>query len=313
LRQPVHHIGPPPSFAGDPLTDEDLQLGLYVLYELHYRSFPGVADGWEWEPSLLAFRRSLERAFEEACRDECAPTSTTRVADELRRAVEEFDGPSLSSYMLQQGTLDDMQEFAIHRSLYQLKEADPHTWAIPRLGGRAKAGLVQIQFDEYGGGDMDAMHSSLFAVTMESLGLDPGYGAYLDMVPGVTLATCNLASMFGLHRRLRGALAGHLTIFEMTSQLPMSRYAKALERFGVGATARHFYDVHVEADGRHQLVALTELATALADQEPALAADIVFGGQALMNVEARFAEHLLAAWRTGRSSLLRHTALEATA
>lgn len=28
---------------------------------------------------------------------------------------------------------------------YQLKEADLHTWAIPRLAGRSKAALVSIQ------------------------------------------------------------------------------------------------------------------------------------------------------------------------
>ena len=35
-----------------------------------------------------------------------------------------------------------------------------------------------------------------------ALGLDPSYGAYLDLIPGVTLATVNLMSLFGLHRRL---------------------------------------------------------------------------------------------------------------
>jgi hypothetical protein len=59
------------------------------------------------------------------------------------------------------------------------------------------------QFDEFGLGDVDAMHSSLFQVTMAELGLDPSHGAYLDVIPGPALATCNLVTMFGLHRRLR--------------------------------------------------------------------------------------------------------------
>ena len=99
-----------------------------------------------------------------------------------------------------------MREFAIHRSLYQRKEADPHTFAIPRVSGPAKAALVEIQFDEYGSGVLEDMHSELFADTMRALDLDPTYGAYLDVVPAVTLATTNLVSMFGLHRRWRGAL-----------------------------------------------------------------------------------------------------------
>ena len=43
----------------DVLADDDLQLALWVMYELHYRGFDGVADGWEWDPDLLRLRRDL--------------------------------------------------------------------------------------------------------------------------------------------------------------------------------------------------------------------------------------------------------------
>ena len=157
------------------------------------------------------------------------------------------------------------------------------------------------------------MHSSLFAATMQAVGLDPTYGAYVERLPGVTLATGNLVTMFGLHRRLRGALVGHLTVFEMTSVIPMARYSQALRRLGVAPVARRFYDVHVEADAHHELVALHDLAVSLARQEPQLAGDILFGARALMDVEARFAEHVLSAWQAGRSSLLDNPALASTA
>src|SRR3954453_8532410 len=60
--------GAPAVTADDPLGDDDLQLALYLCYELHYRSFAGVDERWEWEPSLLEFRRRLERQFEAALR-----------------------------------------------------------------------------------------------------------------------------------------------------------------------------------------------------------------------------------------------------
>ena len=114
----------------------------------------------------------------------------------------------------------------------------------------------------------------------------------------------NLISYFGLHRRWRGALVGHLSAFEMTSVAPMGRYAAAARRFGLPPDATRFYDVHVIADQHHQHVAATDLAGGLAAAEPELAPDIVFGARALMAVEARFTEHLLSAWAAGRSSLL---------
>ncbi len=50
----------------DPLADDDLQLALYLCFELHYRSFPNVDPAWEWSPSLLAVRALLEQAFFDA-------------------------------------------------------------------------------------------------------------------------------------------------------------------------------------------------------------------------------------------------------
>ena len=103
--------------------------------------------------------------------------------------------------MAKKATAEQLREFLIHKSLYQLKEADPHTWAIPRLTGRAKAALVEIQADEYGGGRPERMHSALFARTMRGLGLNDSYGGYVDVVPAITLASVNMMSLFGLNRQ----------------------------------------------------------------------------------------------------------------
>lgn len=290
--------------SADPLADEDLQLALYCCYELHYRGFAGVEGEWEWDPQLLLLRHGLEGAMEAALRAEVTPFAggATEVVDELWAMVG-GDGPSLSGWLLERGTRMQAEELAVHRSAYQLKEADPHTWAIPRLTGEAKAAMVAIQYDEYGDGVASAMHASLFADTLRSLGLDPLYGAYLDRLPAATLATTNLISLFGLHRRLRGALVGHLALFEMTSVGPMSRYAAWLRRLGVSATGRRFYDVHVEADEVHQHVAADALVGGLLRSEPSLAADVIFGARALASVEARFSSHLRNCWDAGRSSL----------
>jgi hypothetical protein len=291
----------------DPLVDDDLQLALYLCYELHYRSFADVPDGMEWDSSLLAFRAELERAFElrlleESCGHTHPPIDQS-VERELSDLIASAGGPSLSTYLLQEGSLAQMREFAMHRSAYQRKEADPHTWAIPRLDGPAKAALVRIQADEYGFGEHRAMHQHLFGITMRELGLDPSYGVYVERLPGSTLAAVNVISLFGLHRRWRGALVGHLTVYEMTSVVPMARYSAALARLGVNDAARRFYDVHVSADAEHEEIALHDMAGSLARQEPSLRADIVFGARAALAVEARQTQHLLDSWTGGRSSL----------
>jgi hypothetical protein len=288
------------------LGDEDLQLALYLCYELHYRSFEGIDPDWEWDPGLLALRGELERIFLAALTAVVAQRSdvdANSVGELLFELSEDESGPSLSKYLEFHGTLDQFREFAIHRSAYQLKEADPHSWAIPRLDGAPKSALVEVQADEYGGGHPDRIHSALFAKAMDALGLDSSYGAYLDRIPAVTLATVNLMSLFGLHRRWRGAIVGHLAMFEITSPVPNRRYGNGLRRLGLGPDALDFYDEHVEADSVHENIAAYDLAGGLAREHPELAAAIVFGAVCLLELEGRFAEHLLGCWERGESSL----------
>ena len=318
LTQKAHPL-PPASVAepADPLTDEDLQLALYVSYELHYRGFDGVDERWEWEPSALALRGTLERMMETALRQavgELPATIDPSETDRVLRAVSEADpGPSLSVYLAREGTREQVLEFVVHRSAYQLKEADPHSGALPRLSGAPKAALVEVQADEYGGGRTDRIHAELFARSMEALGLDSGYGAYLDHIPGVTLATVNLMSLLGLQRRLRGAIVGHLALFEMTSSVPNRRYADALRRLGYGENATAFFDEHVEADSVHENIAAVDLAGGLARQEPEVAADVLWGAAALVAVEGTWARHVIGAWERGDSSLLHPLSLAASA
>ena len=299
-------LSSPPSVFDTAAPDDfdDLQLALYSCYELHYRGFDGVDPRWEWEPSLLAFRGGLEREFEAELRSpahELGPSEEVDVT--LRELALSEGGPSLSKYLERSAPLWQVREFMVHRSAYQLKEADPHSWAIPRLWGAPKAALVEVQADEYGGGRPERVHAELFRRAMVALGLDGSYGAYLDVIPGVTLATVNLMSLFGLHRRLRGALVGHLALFEMTSSIPNRRYAAGLRRLGFGGDATAFFDEHVIADAVHESIAAVDLAGGLVRQDPALAPDVVWGARALLELERRWATDVLAAWDEGASSL----------
>lgn len=303
------HALPPIEVTGpaDVLADEDLQLALYLCYELSYRGLPGVDPEWEWEPSLLALRRELEAAFDGALTELAGPPGESAAPEEmdlaLRAIADADDGPSLSVFAERHATLDQMLEFMVHRSAYQLKEADPHSFALPRLYGRPKAALVEIQADEYGGGRVERIHAELFARAMRAVGLDAEYGAYLDRVPAPTLATVNLMSRWGLHRRWRGAIVGHLALFEMTSSIPNHRYGAALRRLGFGEDATAFFDEHVLADAVHENVAAVDLAGGLVAQEPSLGPDVLWGARVLAAVEGLWSQHLLSRWESGESSL----------
>lgn len=290
------------------LTDEDLQCALFVLYELHYRGFEGVSDAWEWDPGLIRARSVIEERFEAALREAVEvpplPEPTRQaVASALFDLTDADSGPSLSRFVATSATLEQLGEFLMQRSIYQLKEADPHAWAIPRLGGDAKAALVEIEADEYGGGDPRRMHSTIFAQTMAGFGLVTEYGHYFDAVPAITLASANMMSLFGLHRRLRGAIVGHLAAFEMTSTAPNRLYGSAFRRQGFGPDVTWYFDEHVEADAVHEQIAARDLAGGLVEAEPRLLADVMFGAAACLTVDGMVGAHMLDAWSAGESSL----------
>ncbi|MBT0994512.1 iron-containing redox enzyme family protein [Cellulomonas sp. DKR-3] len=290
--------------GGAALDDEDLQLSLWLLHELHHRGFDDVDPGREWETALVATRVVLERALEATLRATVTvPRAGDDVAETLFAMTAPTPGPSLSRYVARSADAEQARELVVHRSLYQLAEADPHTWAIPRLSGRAKAALVEIQADEYGGGDPERMHSALFARTMRGVGLVDEYGYYVDRVPAVTLAHLSTMRMLGLNRRLRGAAVGHLAAFEMTSSLPNRRYGDGFRRLGFDAATTEYFDEHVEADAVHEQIAARDMAGGLVADEPELRDDVLFGAAACLATDELVADAMLAAWRAGRSSL----------
>jgi hypothetical protein len=281
---------------------DDVQLALYLCYEVQYTGLPGT-EHLEWDGRLIGARRILEEAFaDRLARDIASSAAGPRTAppagvgELVGHLLDTDDGPSLSRHMESEGTLDQMRDVVVHRSPYQLKEGDPHTAGIQRLDGAAKQILVKIQAGEYGA---DApgrrTHAALFADTMRSLGLDATPNVYLDRLPASSLAISNLISLFGMNRRWRGTLVGQLAAFEMSSVVPMGRYSRGLERMGAPEAARKFYDVHVLADAEHEVMAL-DMVHAQCTAEPHTADDVIFGVQASLVVERWFAETLLGSW-----------------
>lgn len=294
--------------ASDIIRDDDIQLALFLLYSSAYGSLPALDAGLEWDPHLLMTRRILEDAFERAVRENVPmPELPEPTVDAVGRALFALaaadTGPSLSRYFAKKATREQAEEMLVQRSVYTLREADPHSWAIPRLTGRPKAALVEIQADEYGGGRPDRVHAVLFANAMRAAGLDATYGAYIDDVPALTLASFNMMSMFGLNRRLLGAIVGHLAAFEMTSSIPCKLYADGLRRLDFDQDVVEYFDEHIEADAVHEQIAARDLAGGLAEDRPDLLADIMFGAAACLTVDGWSGAHMLDAWAAGESSL----------
>ncbi|WP_373696031.1 iron-containing redox enzyme family protein [Actinomycetospora aurantiaca] len=291
-----------PSEPGLDPYGEDLQLALYVLYELHYHGFAGVDPELEWEPDLLRLRRSLETTFLTALQAE-VPAGDDVDAEVEALLVEQVGGDGPSYRLARDGELWQLREYVIHRSIYHLKEADPQAWVIPRIDGQAKASLVTVEHDEFGAGRGERVHAQVFADMMAALDLDPRYHGYLEAAPAEALAPVNLMSLCGLHRQWRGASVGQFALIEVTSSPGSARLVKGMQRLGLGEDAQAFYAEHVEADAVHEQLVRRGLLADLVAREPELAADVVFGIRALTLLEDRLGDHLVRSWDADSSSL----------
>jgi Iron-containing redox enzyme len=163
----------------------------------------------------------FERALMEAVplTDKTVPSGELDLA--LRR-ISEGEAPSLSTFIRSRASLAQIREFVIHRSAYQLKEADPHSWAIARFSGAPKAALIEIQVDEHGRGRVEWIHAELFARTMSALGLDRAYGCLPRPDSRHHTGHGQPDVAVRASPALAGAIVGHRALFEMTSSIPIA-------------------------------------------------------------------------------------------
>jgi hypothetical protein len=277
---------------------EDAAITLWSLYELAYAGFEEVDDAAEWDPGLLAVRRELETDFEQRLRARWpgVPEHSGVFGDALLAMIEGHDGRSLAAYVRSEATTEQVLDLLRLRSIYHLKEADPTAWVVPRLPVAPKAALAELQYDEYGGGDPDALHTRLFERGLAAVGLRAERGAYVDEAPLEVLEQNNAMSLFGLHRRLRGAALGHLAAFEATSSLPSRRMSQGLARLELAPELIAYYDEHVEADAVHEQLAVRTICGSLVAVEPTVEPDVWFGAFTCLDLEDRLAAYLLDQW-----------------
>jgi hypothetical protein len=282
----------------EPESGEDAALALWCLYELSYRGFVEVDDRLEWAPELVAVRRDLEEDLEARLRSRWSgrPAYDGDFSTAFFAEVEGHDGPSLARFVQRKATADQVMELLQARSIYHLKESDPVAFSVPRLPVAPRAALMELQYDEYGGGRPDRLHAHLFAEGLAALGLDPAEGAYVDQAPLAVLEQNNAMSLFGLNRRLRGASVGHLAAFEATSSGPCRRMSQGLSRLGLAEEMRAYYDEHVEADAVHEQLAVRLICAPLVEAEPETEADVWFGGFTCLDLEDRVADHFMERW-----------------
>ncbi len=258
----------------------DLQLALYVSYELHHRGFAGVDPRWEWDPGVLQLRARLEEAFGTALRDGVGDVSRCKAVDEIPRLCTQ--NSPLAGYLREHGTWAQMREYFVQRSVYRLRVDD----------ARTTDGMTPVKFGESPLGGSDHEPRRRFAEVLRAAGLDASYLHYLNDASAEALAMVNMMSMFALHGNLRGAATGQVLATRIAVRSASAGLVDALVRLGAPQPCVQFYRDNV----RTGLKARCETVAALLDAEPELESEVVLGIRAFELLERRLTTRLLTRW-----------------
>lgn len=275
------------SVSEDLLYDEDLQLSLFILYGLNRNWFIGVDGRTDWELRLSGIRTVIETAFEDRLRRDVEPLDLTAgtgddVGEALANMVRGDDAPSVADFVFRSATIDQAREFLIHESAHRLGVADPRF------------------LDE---GVPETLRPRLFARTMELAELDPRPGAYADYLPAISLASANLVSFFGLHRRLAGAAHGHVTVGEMLSRADGSKLSCGLARLGFDPEATRCFEVESGSTAGPAPIATNDRAGGPDEDDPGTRDQMFFGAAASCLLHDLVDQWQLDSWEAGDPSL----------
>ena len=171
--------------AADSWDDE--AIALWTLHELSYRGFEDADDRAEWDPEAARRApRPRDRARGAAARALRPrwPTAPTRA----RRRPDRPRGRSWPRTTARRSPTTSAGTPTATRCSSCCGSARSTTSRSPtrRPGScrgcpvRAKAALMELQYDEYGDGDPNRLHAHLFARGLEAVGLRAEYGAYVD-------------------------------------------------------------------------------------------------------------------------------------
>ena len=291
--------------------DDDPQLALWMLLELHRDGFADVDDAWEWHPALSRIRAVLARRLEEVVLAEVGDAIDAELAGMVRDPARTLlatvgDGAdsALAQHVRDDATLEQWRELLVLTSLRHLTEADAHAWALPRVHGAARVALAEMHYGEHGAGDPARQLAWLLERAMAGSGVDAAYAVHVDRLPAVVLAIDSFAMVCGMQRRLLGASLGHLAMREATSALPHGMYAAAARRLDLPEEVTDYFDERVAVDAVHGQVAVRSVCTPYVAGDRARAEQVLLGAIGGGWLDDQLDDLVVAAWTEDESALL---------
>jgi hypothetical protein len=153
--------------------------------------------------------------------------------------------------------------------------------ALAQLGmsGEPKLALAENFWDEMGCGELEQMHTALFAVSVEHMMRHlAATKVQLPKEPPVeALKNGNLLLMYALRRQNVLRLLGAIAILEHTAPARFARTVQGLKRVGFPESVIYYHRLHVGVDHKHGEDLLNRVLLPLVETNPRAAREIAMG------------------------------------
>ncbi|AWV01384.1 iron-containing redox enzyme family protein [Burkholderia sp. JP2-270] len=181
------------------------------------------------------------------------PTDLDGLKQRLAALIKQDEEDEVESinYVADTMSLDEfrilVQEFAPDG----LTEAQVFYYLIPRLSLEAQMPMLRMMVDEFGSGNLQRSHTTLYIKLLNELGLPTDLAYYIDNVSPAAFDFVNMFFWLTVRADDPSYFAGVITYFESIIPSFFQCYTKACERLAV--REHHYYSEHIHIDVFHAI------------------------------------------------------------
>jgi hypothetical protein len=296
---------------GDPHALQDVQQGLFVVYETSFANPLSTACVHERAPWLAARRERMEAPWlasdmttlDVPGPEQCREMSADEVRDWFLRAAEEESevDRDVVRYLEHEASIEDYKQFVLADAHLNYRFYDSLVLSLVHYSEIVKTEISEHFWEEAGEGDVEQSHTRQFTRSLERLGVEwrltPEWN---DWRP---FAGYNLYLCLGLARRHYFKALGSLAMPELFDVERDRSIVNGLNRLGFDAEREfEYYWNHVEADAEHGPGWLNGVILPIVEAQPEASYELIVGAALRMQAMRRFNAFLAERFRLGERS-----------
>ncbi len=162
--------------------------------------------------------------------------------------------------------------------------------ALSQIGmsGDMKLALAENFWDEMGLGELEEMHTRVFARGAKYFTKQTEQYDVAGLMPISALKNGNLLMMYALRRPYSARLLGTLTLLEQTVPFRFSRMLRGMERHNVPKEYTYYHHLHIAVDANHGKQLVSRVLAPLTRDKPASIREICIGCLTRYEIEREY-------------------------